>query len=242
LRSPASDPDNAGKTMLGEAQAAWFKQQLVEANDRYPVIVWFNGIPWIEEENADGWGAYATERRELADFIAARQIHGLVMLSGDAHMLAIDDGTNSDYSTIGYPGFAVMHASALDRHGSAKVGPPNREKPAHPRIAGQDEGGPHPSMHRSSFVYTPSASRNPAAISASYGTSSVSAARLHDGQTWIASTGSPMPRSTGRLLNPSRSIGRPHRSQTAASRPARSCRIPTSSSSMATISSIDPGG
>ncbi len=124
-RSPASDSDNTDKTMLGEAQKAWFKQQLVEANGRYPVIVWFNGIPWIEEEdpNADGWGAYATERRELADFIAAQQIRGLVMLSGDAHMLAIDDGTNSDYSSTGYPGFPVMHAGALDRHGSDKGGP-----------------------------------------------------------------------------------------------------------------------
>ncbi len=124
-RSPASAPDSVDKTMLGEAQKAWFKQQLVAANGHYPVIVWFNGIPWIEDEdpNADGWGAYATERREIADFIAAQQIRGLVMLSGDAHMLAIDDGTNSDYSTLGYPGFPVMHAGALDRHGSTKGGP-----------------------------------------------------------------------------------------------------------------------
>jgi hypothetical protein len=45
------------------------------------------------------------------------------MLSGDAHMLAIDDGTNSDYATAGGAGFVVMHAAALDRRGSVKGGP-----------------------------------------------------------------------------------------------------------------------
>jgi hypothetical protein len=45
------------------------------------------------------------------------------MLSGDAHMLGIDDGTNSDYADGGGAGFPVMHAAALDRRGSIKGGP-----------------------------------------------------------------------------------------------------------------------
>jgi hypothetical protein len=45
------------------------------------------------------------------------------MLSGDAHMLAIDDGTNSDYASNGGAGFPVMHAAALDRPGAVKGGP-----------------------------------------------------------------------------------------------------------------------
>jgi hypothetical protein len=124
-RSPADLPDDAGKSMLGVEQKAWFKRQLLEANGVYPVIVWVNSVPWIAEASAgaDHWGGYATERRELADFIAANRIQGLMMLSGDAHMVAIDDGSNSDYSTTGGGGFPVMHAAALDRHGSAKGGP-----------------------------------------------------------------------------------------------------------------------
>ncbi len=124
-RSPANAADDADKTMLGAEQKAWFKQQLLEANGVYPLIVWVNSVPWIAEPSpgADHWGGYATERRELADFIAGNGIAGLLMVSGDAHMLAIDDGTNSDYSTTGGGGFPVMHGAALDRHGSTKGGP-----------------------------------------------------------------------------------------------------------------------
>jgi hypothetical protein len=46
-----------------------------------------------------------------------------MMLSGDAHMVAIDDGSNSDYATSGGAGFPIMHAAALDRHGRVKGGP-----------------------------------------------------------------------------------------------------------------------
>jgi hypothetical protein len=45
------------------------------------------------------------------------------MLSGDAHMLAIDNGSHSDYSGTGKAGFPVMHAAALDRPGGEKGGP-----------------------------------------------------------------------------------------------------------------------
>jgi hypothetical protein len=38
-------------------------------------------------------------------------------------MVALDDGTNSDYSTDGGAGFPVLHAAALDRPGRVKGGP-----------------------------------------------------------------------------------------------------------------------
>lgn len=124
-RSPASDPDGPAKTMLGAEQKEWFKSELLAAKGRYPLIVWVNADPWIDEAGPgkDTWGGYATERTELANFIAGNEITGLVMLSGDAHMLAIDDGTNSDYSDEGGAGFPVMHAAPLDRRGSVKGGP-----------------------------------------------------------------------------------------------------------------------
>ena len=45
------------------------------------------------------------------------------MVSGDAHMVALDDGSHSDYSDDGGAGFPVFHAAALDRPGSIKGGP-----------------------------------------------------------------------------------------------------------------------
>ena len=68
------------------------------------------------------------------------------MVSGDAHMVAIDDGTNSGYGPDGSPGFPVLHAAALDRPGSVKGGPYSHG--AFPgggqfgRIEIRDDGGP----------------------------------------------------------------------------------------------------
>jgi len=84
-----------------------------------------NPVPWISSEvDSDNWGAFPEEREELADFIASNDLAGsLAMVSGDAHMVAIDDGSNSGYSSLGPAGFPVLHAAALDRPGSEKGGP-----------------------------------------------------------------------------------------------------------------------
>ena len=122
-RDPHTMPDTPAKSMFGAAQKAWFKQELLEANGVYPVIVWINTMPWIGSGGGDGWYSYSVERAEIADFIALNGIEGVVMLSGDAHMLAIDDGTNSDYSATGNAAIPVFHGAALDRPASVKGGP-----------------------------------------------------------------------------------------------------------------------
>lgn len=118
-RTPSSAPDNADKTMLGDAQKAWFKQQLLDAREDYALIVWVNPDPWIGAAavGGDAWDGYDTERQELAGFITDNGIDNILMASGDAHMIAIDDGTNSA------GGFPVFHAAALDRLGRVKGGP-----------------------------------------------------------------------------------------------------------------------
>ncbi|MCU0269369.1 MAG: alkaline phosphatase D family protein [Acidimicrobiales bacterium] len=124
-RSPDSVPDTAAKTMLGDEQQAWLEQQLLRGRDDYALTVVTTNVPWIAEPEvgADHWGGFATERAEIADFIAANDVDNVLLLAGDAHMVAIDDGTHSDYSAEGDAGFPVFHASALDRPGSFKGGP-----------------------------------------------------------------------------------------------------------------------
>lgn len=124
MRDPATDPDRPGKSMLGDEQKAWLKRELLAARDSAAVIAWVNGVPWISSSTAgDDWGAYATERQELANFIEENGISQLVMISGDAHMLAIDDGSNNTFAKSGKPSFPVFHAAALDRKGHEKGGP-----------------------------------------------------------------------------------------------------------------------
>ena len=112
-------------TLLGAEQLAWFEDELIAARDRGQAVVWVSPTPWIGPDNpaSDTWAGFPQERRRIAGFIDENEIDGLLMLSGDAHMVAIDDGTNSGYSPSGANGFPVAHGGALDRPGSLKGGP-----------------------------------------------------------------------------------------------------------------------
>lgn len=128
-RSEAEATDDASKTMMGAKQKAWFKRELLASKNKHPLIFWISSVAWISKTpkievwQSDFWGSYSTERRELADFIADNRITGLCLLSGDAHMLAADDGTNSDFSSHGGPKIRVLQAGSLDRPKSLKGGP-----------------------------------------------------------------------------------------------------------------------
>jgi MFS family permease/membrane-associated phospholipid phosphatase len=117
--------ERTDESMLGERQTRWLERELLAARDKWPLTVLVSPVPWIEraEPGSDGWGGFAAERARLSRFIARNRIRNLLMLAGDAHMLAIDDGSHSDYSGTGRAGFPLMHAGALDRPGHAKGGP-----------------------------------------------------------------------------------------------------------------------
>jgi len=124
----ANEAPDSVKTMMGEQQKAWFKDQLRAARDRYPVIAWVSSVPWIGDASdaEDRWSGFAEERRELATFIDSIGVADqLVVLSGDAHMVALDDGSNNHFGVLGETGggFPVVHGAALDRRGSVKGGP-----------------------------------------------------------------------------------------------------------------------
>ena len=211
-RDPADQKDDAKKSMMGAKQKEWFKQELLAANGKYPLIFWVSSVPWIgtagtnyyrvstntygyihhtnitasmrpasragageeeaadekaDDENPDGaqttppptnntnraagpgqrgggrrfggpgdgrgprrfpfgedhWSVFASERREIADFIKENKIHGVAILHGDSHMLAADDGAHSDYATDGGAPIPVMCAAPLDQEPSLKGGP-----------------------------------------------------------------------------------------------------------------------
>lgn len=124
-RDPKSATDDSDKSMMGTVQKQWFKDQLLYARDAYDLIFWVSSVPWIEDASSgsDRWGGYAAERAELADFIRDNGVKNLIILAADAHMLALDDGSNSDFATGGGAPIPVMQAAALNRNGSVKGGP-----------------------------------------------------------------------------------------------------------------------
>lgn len=108
--------------ILGVEQTAWFEAQLAEAAAAHQLVLWVSPVPWItpDDPTGDDWGGFPEERRAVAETIASSGA-AVVMLGGDAHMLAIDDGTHNTFA--GSAGFPVFHAGALDRPGSVKGGP-----------------------------------------------------------------------------------------------------------------------
>ncbi len=117
--------ERTATSLLGDAQRRWLIEEITSASRTHAVVLWINPTPWIGAASAgnDTWAGYPEERRVIADAIAAGGVRNLVMVSGDAHMVAIDDGTNSDYSTARVGGFPVLQAAALDRPGNVKGGP-----------------------------------------------------------------------------------------------------------------------
>lgn len=116
-RDPAGSPSGAFRSALGAQQRAWLLSELAQAG-RYGLVVLVSPDPWIAAPSpaGDTWGGFEAERRVVAGAVARHAPRNLLMLAGDAHMLAFDDGRNTG-------GFPLLHAAALDRPGSVKGGP-----------------------------------------------------------------------------------------------------------------------
>jgi hypothetical protein len=122
-----SKSDNKGISTLGNIQKEWLKKELADFK-KYSMVVWVSTKPWIgQKKNGvidDKWYSFPEERTELSNYIAELGINNIVMIAGDAHLLAIDDGSYTDYSTNGgKAGFPLMQSSPIAQYGSSKGGP-----------------------------------------------------------------------------------------------------------------------
>ena len=142
-------PSNCNKVKQGtnfgtKEHLDWFKQELLDAKSKNLAVVWHSSFPYLstpdlgwfncDDENTiktnkgfecddhDNWGWYPEEREDIANFIKQNDIP-ICIVSGDAHMSAIDDGTNSDYAKGGGAPIPILHAGPLDRTPSIKGGP-----------------------------------------------------------------------------------------------------------------------
>jgi alkaline phosphatase D len=126
-RSRNDAPDTEAKTMLGAEQKAWFREELAVASEEdVPLVVWVSSVPWIanDPDEVDRWGGFSTEREQIAGWVDSLGLSDRMMIvSGDAHMVAFDDGTNNTYGPGQGIRVPVVQAAALDRTGSTKGGP-----------------------------------------------------------------------------------------------------------------------
>ena len=101
-RDPETDPDDANKSMLdgnnlgatGELQ--WLENGLLASTARWKII--FTSVVINPTTKfPDGWAGYQTEWNALRNFINTNNIQGVVFISGDLHLGAIDNGTNAGF-------------------------------------------------------------------------------------------------------------------------------------------------
>jgi len=118
--------DPAASRIMSPAQDGWLRRQLLAARDAgSPLIFWVSSVPWNgPAAKADRWQGYADHREEIANFIKENGLAGkVVILVGDAHMTAIDDGSHSDFATGKGAPIRVLQAGPLANVGSYKGGP-----------------------------------------------------------------------------------------------------------------------
>jgi alkaline phosphatase D len=79
--------DDAGKTMLGEAQWRWLEQQLRQPAELRLIV---SGLQVVTEGHGwERWGNFPRERQRLYRLIADTRAQGVVFLSGDRHIGAL---------------------------------------------------------------------------------------------------------------------------------------------------------
>jgi alkaline phosphatase D len=101
-RDPGADPDDANKSMLdgnnlgsaGELQ--WLENGLLTSTAQWKII-FTSVITNTTTKQNDAWGAYQTEWNALKNFINTNNIRGVVFISGDLHLGAIDNGTQAGF-------------------------------------------------------------------------------------------------------------------------------------------------
>ncbi|MBI4279843.1 MAG: alkaline phosphatase D family protein [Armatimonadetes bacterium] len=116
-RSPASQPDGPGKTMLGRAQKQWLLDGLTGSDAAVKFVV---SSVVLRHHGSDSWGGYATERDEILRFIQDRRIRNVVFLAGDVHYAALIRHPEGVYEAISGPLAAIPNprAAAARRPGT----------------------------------------------------------------------------------------------------------------------------
>lgn len=118
-------PDDANKSMLdghnlgARGQLLWLKFRLLASRAQWKII-FTSVITNPTTKFVDGWGGFQTEWNGLKDFINANNIQGVVFISGDLHVGAIDGGRAS-----GFPEMTVAQPNSRevdDRCATAQIG------------------------------------------------------------------------------------------------------------------------
>jgi phosphodiesterase/alkaline phosphatase D-like protein len=125
-QSEQNGREDQNATLMGKEQKLWFKEELLRASGSHALIVWVSSVPWNGGQRpakSGKWYEHTGERAEIANFLKDNHIRGFCAIGGDAHMTAIDDGSNTDFASGGGAGFPLIHAAPIGTKNSYKGGP-----------------------------------------------------------------------------------------------------------------------
>jgi len=107
-RDPSTDPQSPDKSMLDgdnlgtDGQLRWLQRRLRSSTATWKFIltpVVFNPTNPV----MDSWYGYLDERDLIVNFIKDNNMEGVILISGDRHAGAIDNGMNSDFPEMLVP-------------------------------------------------------------------------------------------------------------------------------------------
>lgn len=115
----------SGSTILGPSQLDRLWAVLDEVADQGQALIINSSVPWVSSSDTDTWRGASAQRAQISEAIASRGLtQRTLFIAGDAHMLAIDDGTNNTYANAWAAGGPpVFQAAPLDHQSSTKGGP-----------------------------------------------------------------------------------------------------------------------
>jgi alkaline phosphatase D len=108
-RDPNHEPASEGKSMLdGEdfgawGELRWLKQGLKKSTARWK-IVFSSGVFNPTVRKSDSWVPFPQERNQILRVISKFGIKNVIVISGDIHAGALDDGTNAQLPNMAVPG------------------------------------------------------------------------------------------------------------------------------------------
>ena len=113
-RDPEGDPDDGNKSMLdgnnlgSDGEVQWLEDSLLASTARWK-IVFSSVITNPTTKFPDGWAGYQTEWNALRNFMNTNNMQGVVFISGDLHLGAIDNGV-----AAGFPEMCVSQPNGID--------------------------------------------------------------------------------------------------------------------------------
>lgn len=128
-RSPSASADSPTKTMLGADQLAWFLDEIDDAHaDDCRLIVWLNTNAWTGggasgDSDGDHWGTFTYERKQILSHLRANEHPPVVILAGDAHMLAAQNRRERDTQILILQSAALANKDTYIRGTDWDIGP-----------------------------------------------------------------------------------------------------------------------